>query len=111
MIKDKLIALGLLPTEGRFLRMPDHTHAVYSDDKVVDAADRVPLSAGGKLPGVVTHDVTIELYEPKPDDKTEAAIEAELDAQGLSWEKQDRYWLQDVQRYQVIYEYSYTTKS
>ena len=110
MIKEKLIALGLLPAEGRFLRMPDHTHAVYSDDKTVDAADRV-LSAGGKLPGVVTHDVTIELYEPKPDDTAEAAIEAELDAHGLSWEKQDRYWLQDVQRYQVIYEYSYTTKS
>ena len=111
MIKDTLTALGLLPKNGRFLRMPDHTHVVYTDDKTVDAADRVPLSAGGKLPGVVTHDVTIELYEPTPDDNAEAAIEAELDAHGLSWEKQDRYWLQDVQRYQVIYEYSYTTKS
>lgn len=111
MIKDTLTALGLLPQKGRFLRMPDHTHAVYTDDISVDAADRVPISAGGKLPGIVTHDVTIELYEPTPDDKAEAAIEAALDAQGLSWEKQDRYWLQDVQRHQVIYEYSYTTKS
>jgi tetratricopeptide (TPR) repeat protein len=41
----------------------------------------------------------------------ETAIEAELDARGIPWSKQDRYWLQDVQRYQVIYTFSYTSKS
>lgn len=111
MTKEILTTAGVKHRQGRFLKPPAETYAVYFDDKTVDAADRVPLSAGGKLPGVVTHDVTIELYEPTPDDQTEAAIEAALDAQGLSWDKQDRYWLQDVQRYQVIYEYSYTTKS
>jgi hypothetical protein len=41
----------------------------------------------------------------------EAAIEAELDARGLPWTKEDRYWLQDVRRYQVLYEFTYTNKS
>jgi hypothetical protein len=89
--------------------MPAETHAVYFDDVTVETADRVPT--GGPLPRIVTHDVTVEVYEPSPDDETEAAIEAELDARGIPWSKQDRYWLQDAQRYQVIYTFSYTTKS
>lgn len=109
MTADILNAAGVKNRQGRFLRMPAETHAVYFDDKTVEAADRV--TADGRLPRIVTHDVTIEVYEPSPDDKAEAAIEAELDARGLSWTKQDRYWVNDAQRYQVIYEYSYTEKT
>ena len=101
------ILSGVPHRQGRFLKPPAETYAVYMDNLTIDAADRV----GGKLPGIVTHDVMIEVYEPSPDDKTEAAIEAAMNAQGLSWTKQDRYWLQDVQRYQVIYEFTYTTKT
>ena len=108
MIDEILTAAGVLYQPSRFLRMPDETHAVYFDSITVDGADAVTASAG--LPRIYTHDVTVEVYEPKPDDKTEAAIEAELDARGISWTKQDRYWLQDVQRYQVIYEYTITNK-
>ena len=57
-----------------------------------------------------THDITVELYEPAPNDDAEAAIEAALDAAGVEWSKQDRYWLSDVQRYQVLYEFTYITK-
>lgn len=109
MTADILNAAGVKNRQGRFLRMPAETHAVYFDDKTVEAADRV--TADGRLPGIVTHDVSIEVYEPTPDDKAEAAIEAELDARGLSWTKQDRIWVADAQRYQVIYEYSYTEKT
>ena len=109
MTADILTAAGVTNRQGRFLRMPAETYAVFFDDKTVDAADRV--SADGRLPGIVTHDVTIEVYEPTPDDKAEAAIEAELDARGLSWTKQDRIWVDDAHRYQVIYEYSYTEKT
>lgn len=103
-----LKAAGILHQRGRFLRMPDETHAVYTDDVTSDGSDRLASSAG--LPRIYTHDVMIELYEPKPDDRAESALEAELDTRGLLWTKQDRYWLADVQRYQVIYEFSYTTK-
>lgn len=109
MTADILNAAGVTNRQGRFLRMPDETHAVYFDDKTVDAADRVTTAE--QLPRVVTHNVTIEVYEPAPDDAAEAAIEAELDARGIPWSKQDRYWLQDAQRYQVIYTFSYISKS
>ena len=111
MIKQILTAAGVLHRRARFNKPPDTTYAVYFDDVAVDAADRVTPPTGAGLPRVFHHDVRIELYEPKPDDEAEAAIEAEMDARGLPWSKEDRYWLQDVQRYQVLYEFSYTSKN
>lgn len=108
MTHDILTAAGILHERGRFLRMPTETHAVWFDDLVLEGADRVPSAS---LPRLYTHNVTIELYEPKPDDKAEAALEAELNANGLLFTKQDRFWLPDAQRYQVVYEYSYTSKT
>lgn len=107
MINSILTAAGIPHSRGRFARPPASTYAVYMDDLTVDGADRV---AADRLPGIVTHDVTIELYEAEPDDKAEAAIEAALDDQGLPWTKQDRYWLQDALRYQVVYEFTYNEK-
>ena len=110
MTGDMLTAAGILNRRGRFLRMPtEESHAVWFDHITVDGADR--LASAFSAPRIYTHDITVELYEPKPDDDAEAAFEAELDAHGLLWTKQDRYWLDDVQRYQVIYEYSYTSKT
>ncbi len=109
MISEMLTAAGVLHRRDRFLRMPEETHAVWFDDITADGVDRVTSSAG--LPRTYTHDVRVEFYEPKPDDEKETAFEAELDAHALAWTKQDRYWLDDVQRYQVIYEYSYTSKT
>ena len=57
-----------------------------------------------------THNITVELYEPRPDDATEAAIEAELNARGLRWTKQTQYWISSTQCYQTIYEFSYIEK-
>jgi hypothetical protein len=111
MVNEILTAAGVEHAQGRFLRMPEGTHAVYFDDIEVDAADPVtpPTSAG--LPRICTHNVSVELYEPAPDDEKETAIEAELNARGLSWTKQDRYWLKDLQRYQVVYDFSFITKN
>jgi hypothetical protein len=110
MIKDILTAAGVEHAQGRFPRMPEGTHAVYFDDLEVDGADRVSNPTGA-LPHIYHHNITVEVYEPKPDDAAEASIEAELDACGLPWTKQDRYWLKDVQRYQVVYEFAYTSKT
>lgn len=107
MVNEILTAAAVEHAQGRFMRMPEGTHAVYFDDIETETADPVVASA----PRIYHHNVTVEVYEPAPDDDTEAAIEAELDARGLSWAKQDRYWLKDLQRYQVIYEFSYTSKS
>ena len=106
MIETILTASGLPYRQGRFLHPPAKTYAVYFDDKETDGPDPVGVAA----PHIVRHDCMVELYEPQPDHDAEAALERELNAQGLSWTKQDRYWLQNVQRYQVIYEFNFTEK-
>lgn len=102
MIKTILTAAGIPFRQSRFLTQPEGTYAVYMDDVNTDGPDGMPL--------IFNHDITVEVYEPTPDDDAEAAIEAALRTQGLHWTKQDRYWLQTEQLYQVIYEFSYTTK-
>lgn len=108
MTDEILTAAGVPHRRGRYPKPPAETYAVYFENVTRSGADRLP--GAGKLPGVYEHDDRVELYEPRPDDVTEAAIEAELDERGLDWTKQDREWLQTEQRYQVIYEYSYYTK-
>ena len=108
MISAILTAAGVEHAHGRFIRMPEGTHAVYFDDIETETADPV---ASEVMPRIYHHSVTVEVYEPIPDDDTETAIEAELDARGLSWTKQDRYWIKDLQRYQTVYEFEYTSKS
>ena len=110
MIYEILTAAGVQHRRARWPRPPADTYAVVIDDITVDAPDPVSPPTADGLPRVYFHDVTVELYEPQLDDAAEAAIEAEANARGLAWTKQDRYWLQDVQRYQVIYSLSYTTK-
>jgi hypothetical protein len=101
MILDILSAAGVPYRAARFLSPPSGTYAVYFDD--VD-------SDGLSQNLVQTHDVTIELYESAPDVRTEAAIEAALDTAGVSWTKQDRYWLQEEQLFQVVYSFNYVEK-
>lgn len=110
MTEEILTAAGVLHRRSRFLRMPAETHAVWFDDITTDSADRIPTISQAGFPRTRTHDVTIEVYEPSPDDAAEAAIEAELDARGVEWTKQDRYWIAEAQRYQVVYEFTYTEK-
>ena len=103
MIQDILKPTGIPFKETMFSRAPTGTYAVYMDDVTADGPDYENR--------IFTHDITVELYEPKPDPKAEAAIEAELNARGIKWSKQSRYWVQDAQRYQVIYEFTYITKT
>ncbi len=106
MIKTILTAAGLVEYEtfrrARFPSPPASSYAVYFDDVETDGSDYENL--------IKKHNYTVELYELEPDDALEEAIEAALDALGLRWTKQDRYWLQEEQRYQVIYEFEYIEK-
>lgn len=111
MLNEILTASGIEYAQAHFIRIPDGTYAVYFDDVEVDAADRVTPPTPAGLPRIYKHDVTVEVYEPKPDPDAEKALEAELDARGLAWAKQDRYWLKDIQRYQTVYEFSFTSKN
>lgn len=108
MLNDILTASGLLYAEARYPDPPeDETYAVYFDNVTKTGPDPIP---GIGLPCILTHDCMVELYEPIQDPTAEADLEAQLDARGLEYTKQARYWLQNVQRYQVIYEFTYTEK-
>lgn len=99
---DILTASGVQFRETRFTRPPAGTYAVYMDDVGADGPD--------DMNRFFSHDITVELYSPTPDAEAEAAVEAAIDAAGLHWTKQARYWIQEEQLYQVIYEFTYYTK-
>lgn len=104
MIKKILAAAGIPAKPSRYLNPPGSTYAVYFDDTdTLGGPDPVPGA-----PVLINHQATVELYESIQDDASEASIESALNAQGLHWTKQARYWLQNVQRYQVIYEFEFT---
>ena len=103
MIKEILTPAGIPFRRSRFPKPPEGTYVVYFDDLDTDGPDGANR--------IFNHNITLEVYEPASDDEAEAAIEAELDAQGIHYTKQDRYWLPTEQRYQVIYEFSYITKN
>ncbi len=108
MIEEILTDAGVAFRRTRFTRLPEKTYAVYSDDVETEGADGVPSADG--LPGVRAHNVTVELYSTAPDGKAEAAVEEQLDLRGIPWEKEDRYWLSDINRYQVVYDFTYYDK-
>ena len=103
MVSELLKAAGVKHRRNRFVSPPNVTYALWMDDLSTDGPDCAPTS-------IFTHDITIELYEYTPDDDAEAAIEAVLTEAGLHWSKQDRYWIEVEQLYQVIYEFTYIEK-
>ena len=106
MIETILTASGIPYKRARYLHPPAETYAVYFDELTTDGPD--PVGAG--MPQIVNHDVMVELYEPTLDPDAEAKLEAQLNARGIQWTKQAAYWLQNVQRYQVIYEFNFKDK-
>lgn len=102
MIDTIMTAAGVNYRKARFAAPSSGSYAVYTDDIETDGPDGINA--------IYKHHITVELYESQPDDATEAAIEAALDAAGQVWTKQDRFWIQTEQRYQVIYEFDYIEK-
>lgn len=102
MVNEILTAAGLTYRRTRFPRPPAGTYAVYMDDVTTDGPDGQAR--------IFTHNTTVEVYSPKPDDGAETALEAAITAAGLQWTKQDRYWLDTEQLYQVVYEFEYIEK-
>ncbi len=105
MIDTIMTVSGIPYRQGRFYNPPAETYGIYFDNHTVDGPDPLPGA-----PAIIRHDVMVELYEPRPDPDAETALETQLAVAGLHWTKQDRYWLQNVQRYQVVYEFSYNEK-
>lgn len=102
MIETLLKAAKIPAKESRYSDPPSGTYAVWFEDIETDGPDG--------LNWIINHDGTVELYEPRKDAAAEARLEAQLDAGGISYTKQARYWLKDIQRYQVIYEFTIIEK-
>ena len=102
MITEILQKTGIPFRRTRFLKPPPGTYAIYEDD--------IETSGGDHLVAIYHHQITIELYESGLDDAAEEKIESILAKKGLQFEKQDRLWLPDEQRYQVVYEFDYYEK-
>ena len=106
MVKTILTGAGFVENktfrETRFLKPPKTTYAVYMDSFTRRGADGLNL--------IKDHDYAIELYSSAPDPEAEARIEKKLDELGLEYDKDDRYWIQDQQLYQVVYTFNYIEK-
>lgn len=103
MINTILKALGVPYRETQFTRAPSGDYAIYTDDVAADGPDYENR--------IFTHDITVELYEAKPNPKLEQALEGQLNSRGIKWSKQSRYWVTGADRYQVIYEFTYIEKT
>lgn len=106
MVKQVLTAAGFVEgksfKETRFLKPPKTTYAVFMDSYERRGADSLNL--------LKEHDYTIELYSYTPDPEAEKRIEDSLDSLALDFVKDNRYWIQEEQLYQVIYNFSYIEK-
>lgn len=106
MVKRVLTGAGFVEgktfKETRFLKPPKTTYAVYMDSFTRRGADGLNL--------IKDHDYTIELYSYTPDPEAEAKIEEVLDSLGLEYDKDDRYWIQEEQLYQVVYTFRFIEK-
>lgn len=102
MVNEILNATGLPYKESRFLKPPKETYAVY-----MDAVER---RGGDNINLISRHDITLELYEYRPDPEAEKALENQFDSRGIEYTKQPRYWIQEEQIYQVVYDFSYHKK-
>lgn len=85
-----------------FRHPPRSTYAVYQDTFERRGAD-------GKN-NITEHDITIEVYEYKADTEKEIEIEKAFETLCIPFTKQERYWIQDEQLFQAIYEFSYVEK-
>lgn len=103
MINEITKASGIPFRETQWVgKPPAETYGIWLDDVDADGTDfEIRIFA---------HDITAELYEPKPDPEAEKAFEKQLNARGIKWTKQSRYWLTEAQRYQVIYNFMYIEK-
>ena len=106
MVKTILTGAGFVEgktfKETMFIKPPKETYAVYHDSFERRGADSRNL--------ITEHDYTVELYSYKPDPVAESKIEQTLDNNGLEFEKDERYWIQEEQLYQVIYNFTFIEK-
>lgn len=103
-VKSILQASGLQFRKTKFVSPPKaESYAVWFDSVSLEGPDLMPAL-------LKRHTITIQLYEYKPDEAAEAALEAALDAQLIEWDQSDREWIQEEQLYMVVYTFEHFEK-
>lgn len=102
MVNKILDATEIPYSETLFFKPPKTTYAIFNDTINRRGGDDINLLS--------RHDVSIELYEYEKDPEAEKKIEDQLDAHGLEYDKQARFWIQEEQLFQVVYDFTYTQK-
>lgn len=102
---EKILTAAAIPARAARFPDPPKLYAVYFDSKETEGADiGAPLS--------ITHDCTVELYAPsiKAGDEALQRLQAELDGLGIRYTTQGWYWLDAIQKYQEVVEFSHIEK-
>ena len=106
MVKRVLTRAGFVENETfretLFLRSPKTTYAIFNISYESRGADYCNL--------IKDHDDTIELYSYVADPDAESRVEEALDYFGLEYDKEERYWIQEEQLYQVAYHINHVEK-
>lgn len=85
----------------RFFKEPQGTYAVYFDTVLHRGAD--------DQNNITEHECRIELYSDVVDPTAEAAIEMQLDAIPIAYEKETQ-WIQSQKKYQTNFHFDYVEK-
>lgn len=88
--------------ECRFLTPPRETYAVYNDSQSRRGSD------DGNL--LTEHNCSIEVYCYRPDPEAEKRLEDVFDRYAIAYDKAPRFWIQDENLYQIIYDIEYIRK-
>lgn len=99
MVKEILRNTGIKFRETVFKNAPSTTYAIYTDS--------ITRRGGDTKNMLNDHRVYIELYSNAIDEDSEKKLEVELDARCLNYNKSERVWFDEEQKYQVIYDFNY----
>lgn len=102
MVSEILKGLEIPYKEVRFNKTPNTSYAVFTDSKKVYGADKRLF--------LIKHHVFIELYSYSIDFENEGKLEKKFAEFSIDYDKSERVWLDDEQRYQVIYDFEYVER-
>ena len=102
LVDDILGAAGIPYRKTRFLKPQTGNYIVYNDSIETDGGDYEIL--------LYHHTITAELYTASPAPDVEQLLEDAFAANGVHFEKEEAFWIQEEQRYQTVYEFLYHEK-
>lgn len=106
---NEILTAADIPSQAARFPDPPATHAVYFDSVDTDGLDNPDLGQAMQI----IHDCTVELYAPSiaKGDRAMQKLRAQLDARGIRYATQGWYWLDAIQRYQEVVEFSHIEKT